>query len=186
MDTLDNLQPGEAAENTDAFGPVALASFALNPTGAHLFRAQHERILRTLDAVTACIEGGLGGDEAGGVRALAIRRSLTSVLSMLAIHQALEDALVRRALAQEPRMRLVVEQFEREMAPLVSELAALSRRFPTPSSVLRSPTEFADAYAGLLAKLQERLRAEERELHSVYDRTARVSSTGALLAAAQG
>jgi hypothetical protein len=181
---MDQSENTIASEHADAFGPVALATFALNPSGAHLFRAQHEHILRTLANVTDAVESGLAGAR-GVSAALAAREALTIASSMLSIHQSLEDSLVRRALAAEPRMRLVVDQFEREMAPLVSEMASIARRYPTPSSILKNAGEFALAFSSLLSKLQERFRAEERELLSAFDRTARVGAPGgALLEAA--
>ena len=181
MDQSDNTVVNEHA---DAFGPVSLATFALNPTGAHLFRAQHEHILRTLAAVTEAVESGFNGARAVA-SALAAREALTIASSMLAIHQSLEDSLVRRALAAEPRMRLVVDQFEREMAPLASEMASLARRYPTPSSILKATQEFTLAFTSLLSKLQERFRAEERELLPAFDRTTRASAPGgAILEAA--
>lgn len=163
-------------DQADAFGPVTLAGFALSPSGAHLFRAQHEHILRAMAGVTACIEAGLESDS--GARALSARQLLTTATSMLVVHQSLEDALVRRALLAEPRMRLVVEQFEREMAPLMSEIAALSRHYPTPSSILKNSVEFGLTFTSLLFKFEERFRAEERELLSAYDRTVRVAAPG--------
>ena len=113
-----------------------------------------------------------------GASALSARQFLTAAVSMLVVHQSLEDALVRRALAAEPRMRLVVEQFEREMAPLMSEISALSREYPTPSSILKKPFQFGLTFSCLLLKFQERFRDEERELLSAYDRTVRVSAPG--------
>lgn len=181
---MTNTAAAGANQHADAFGPVALESFALAPTGAHLFRAQHEAILRLAATIAGCIDAGLAG-EAAGARAVEARTTLTTMVSLLTIHQSLEESLMRRALAGDTRTRLQLEQVEREMAPVMSELASLSRRYPTPSSILGVPAAFGQAFASLLSKLQERFRAEERELFTVYDRSVRVSAPGgALLVAA--
>lgn len=168
-------------QHIDAFGPVALANFALHPTGAHIFRAQHEQILRALSRVTGLLEAGFGAGPVGCSQALQASCDMTLVLSMMGIHQSIEDSIIRRTLAAEPRMRLVVEQFEREMAPLMSEMFSFVRRYPSPSSILKSTSEFSNTFSSLLAKLQERFRAEERELLSAFDRAIRVSAPGGAL-----
>jgi hypothetical protein len=164
----------------DAFGPAALESFALSPGGAHIFRAQHEAILRSATAITTCIEAGFV-DEAAGERALQARETLTTMVSCVLIHQSLEQSLMRRALSGDPRTRMQIEQFERDGVPVVSELAGLARRYPTPSAILRAPAEFSQGFASVLSKLQERFRGEERELFTAYDRSVRVSAPGGAL-----
>lgn len=171
------------AASSDAFGPVTLESFALNPTGAHLLRAQHEQLLRLAGAVTTLVEAGLDSSLAGCTRALGARNNLTTLLSLVSVHQSLEESMLRRALATDPRIRLSLEQFEREIAPLLSELASLSRRYPTPSSIVDS--DFAPQFASWLAKLSDRFRAEERDLFPAYDRVVKIAAPGgAMLAAA--
>jgi len=170
-------------KNADAFGPVALVNFALNPTGAHMFRAQHEQILRSLDDASTLIDDGADSIQANGERVVQICWFLTLASSMMATHQSIEDTLVRRALEDEPRMRLIVEQFEREMPPLVSEMTLLSRRYPTPSSILKNTGEFGTALSSLVLKLRERFRAEERDIFPAYDRNICVPvPAGSLLA----
>lgn len=160
----------------DAFGPVTLANFAQNPSGAHVFRAQHELLSQLMAAVLRHAEAAISGEAAYQARV-----ALTSLTSLLPVHQGLEDALVHRSLAADPRARMMAEQFEREMAPLVAELASLSRRFPTASSILHSPKgEFVSAVQGFFTRLQERFRREERDLFPAFDRTANgVLSTAA-------
>jgi hypothetical protein len=69
---------------------------------------------------------------------------------------------------------MVVEQFEREMAPLLTELAALARHYPSARSILRAPRgEFAQAASALFTRLRDRFRREERDLFPAYDRGAR-------------
>jgi len=163
-----SLSEARAGRQADAFGPVALASFASNPNGAHLFRVQHERLTSLMTSILAATEV-----EVTGALSVAARSHLTTLATLLPLHQSLEDGLVHRALAPEPRVRMVAEAFEREMAPLLAELAALSRRFPSASSILSAPNgEFAQACSGLFSRLQERFRREERDIFSAYDRVA--------------
>lgn len=162
-----SVAAGEA-RFADAFGPVTLATFAQSPSGAHLFRVQHELLLQLMSRVGAGTEG-----EVGPETALQARTALTTLATLLPVHQSLEDSLVHRALSGEPRARMLAEQFEREMAPLSAEVAALSRRYPTASSILFAPRgEFAAAASGLFTRLQERFRREERDLFPSFDRSA--------------
>jgi hypothetical protein len=156
------------ARFADAFGPVTLATFAQNPSGAHLFRVQHELLVQLMGRIVSSTEGEVGQDSA-----YQARTALTTLSALFPVHQALEDSLVHRALAGEPRARMLAEQFEREMAPLAAELLALSRRYPSASSILLAPRgEFAAAASALFARLQERFRREERDLLPSYDRVA--------------
>lgn len=160
----------------DAFGPVTLASFAQNPTGAHLFRSQHELLQQQMAAVSRQC-----ASEINPEAALEARIAINWLSSLLPIHQSLEDSLIHRLLSSEPRSRMIAEQFEREMVPLGGEWAAYTRRYPTASSIFHAPAgEFAAASSALFSRLQERFRREERDLFPVYDRLA----SGAMLAAA--
>ncbi|MFK4705786.1 hypothetical protein ABIC83_002625 [Roseateles asaccharophilus] len=155
-----------AGRQADAFGPVTLTAFASNPNGSHVFRAQHAHLTRLMAGVLAAAEAGLDGE-----RAVVIREGLTSLSTLLQLHQSLEDGLVHRALSAEPRSRMMAETFEREMAPLVAEVASLSRRFPTPSSIMASSKgEFATLCGNLFTRLKERFGREERDIFSAYDR----------------
>ena len=159
------------ARLADAFGPVTLAAFAQNPTGAHLFRVQHELLVQLMSRVVSSTEG-----EVGPESALQARTALTTLTTLLPVHQSLEDSLVHRSLSGETRARMLAEQFEREMVPLAAEVAALSRRYPVASSILSAPRgEFAAAASGLFSRLQERFRREERDLFPALDRVASTS-----------
>lgn len=156
----------------DAFGPVALASFAMNPSGAHLFRMQHERLASLMTSILASTEV-----QITGAGALAARNALTSLTVLMPVHQSLENDLIHRALAGEPRARMMAEQFEREMVPLLSELASLARRYPSPSSIAAAPEgAFVQQAGSLFNKFQERFRREERDLFPVYDRSVLAST----------
>lgn len=156
------------ARFADAFGPVTLASFAQKPTGAHLFRVQHGLLIKLMGSVVSGAEGDVDAESA-----LRVRADLTTLTSLLPIHQSLEDSLVHRALSSEPRARMVAEQFEREMAPLAAELSALARRYHSASSILYAPKgEFASVAGAISARLQERFRREERDLFPSFDRSA--------------
>jgi hypothetical protein len=156
------------ARFADAFGPVTLATFAQNPSGAHLFRVQHEMLVQLMARVVSSTEVDVGPESA-----LRARTALTTLTTLLPVHQSLEDSLVHRALVGEPRARMLAEQFEREMVPLGAEVAALSRRYPAASSILVAPRgEFAAAASGLFSRLQERFRREERDLFPSFDRAA--------------
>lgn len=150
----------------DAFGAAALQSFALSPSGAHLFRAQHDKILVAASAVTRSIEQGIPGNTR---LALEAHCGLTTFTAMLGVHQRFEDALCRQLLGGDPRTRAQAEQAERDMAPVLSELQSLTRRFSAPSLLLTASDEFGQAWAALLARLQERLRTEEREFFTAVD-----------------
>ncbi|MEJ6002699.1 hemerythrin domain-containing protein [Paucibacter soli] len=163
----------------DAFGPVALTTFAANPAGSHLFRVQHEQLTALMTSILAATEVDVTGD--AGVLA---RNKLTSLATLLPLHQSMEEGLVHRALSAEPRLRMTAETFEREMSPLVAELAALSRRFPSASSIINSPRgEFAQACSSLFTRLQERFRREERDIFSAFDRVVGVGAVSVAVAA---
>lgn len=180
---MNTLETKQFNDNADAFGPVALTSFATNPTGAHLFRAQHERILRVLDGILPQVEAARDDSESGG--ALVARQALTVASSLLVAHQSFEESLVRRALNSDPRARPIIEQFEREMALLAADFSAFLRRYPSASSIIRSPGEFIPTFSSLLAKLQERFRAEERELFTAYDRAVCAAAPGGAVFSAE-
>jgi len=156
------------ARFADAFGPVTLSSFAQNPSGAHLFRVQHEMLVQLMARVVSSTEGDVRPESA-----LQARTALTTLTTLLPVHQSLEDSLVHRTLAGESRVRMLAEQFEREMVPLGAEVAALSRRYPVATLILAAPRgEFAAAASGLFSRLQERFRREERDLFPSFDRAA--------------
>jgi hypothetical protein len=172
-------QPDTESQYADAFGPVALANGAISPNGAHLFRAQHEVIIRALADVTACAEAGYASEET----ALRAHSSLARAISALNVHQFFESTMVRRVLAVDPRVRMLVDQFEREMAPLQAEFAAFLRKYPVPSSIIKAPTDFAHTFSSLLLKLHERFRLEEREVFPAFDRVVRPGAPSAALLA---
>lgn len=151
----------------DAFGPVTLAAYAMSPSGAHLFRMQHERLAGLMTSILASTER-----QVTGAGALAARNALTMLTVLMPVHQSLENDLIHRSLAGEPRARMMAEQFEREMVPLLAELASLARRFPSPSAIAAAPAgAFAHQAGSLFNKLQERFHREERDLFPVYDRS---------------
>jgi hypothetical protein len=158
--------PNPTETFADAFGAATLQSFALNPSGAHLFRAQHEKILSMASVVTRSIEQGVASN---GRLALEAHRGLTTLTAMLGVHQSFEEALCQQLLGSDPRTRAQAEQAERDLAPVVAELQSLTRRFAAPSLLLAAPDEFAHAWAALLARLQERFRAEERKFFTAVD-----------------
>ena len=160
----------------DAFQPATLAHFAQRPSGAHLFRVQHERMAQLMRRVVVGSEGVLSGESVVDARS-----ALTTLTSLLSIHQSLEESLVHRSFAAEPRARMIAEQFEREMVPLMAEMGSLARRYPTASSILHgSKGEFTAAAGHLFARFQERFRREERDLFPAFDRI----TTGNLAVAA--
>jgi hypothetical protein len=170
------LATNEVTRVADAFRPATLAHFAQRPSGAHLFRVQHEHLAQLMHRVIVGSEGTPTGESAVDARS-----ALTTLTSLLAIHQSLEESLVHRSLAAEPRARMAAEQFEREMVPLMAELGSLARRYPTASSIFHGVKgEFAAAATHLFARLQERFRREERDLFPVFDRV----TTGTLPVAA--
>ena len=162
----------------DAFGPVALTNFATNPGGAHLFRQQHELLGGLMNTILVATERDVAGQSP-----VVARTALTILNTRLPLHQSLEDALIHSALGNEPRASMLAEQFERDMVPLLSDLASLSRRYPTASSILQAPPgEFAQACAGLFSRLRERFRREERDLFPAFDRATRGTPTLAAVA----
>lgn len=150
----------------DAFGPVTLGAFAQNPARAHLFRVQHEVLLTYAAKLMSFVE-----PTATAEAALQARLTLTTLSSLMPIHQSLEEAVMRSVLSGEPSSRMLVEQFERDMAPLAHELAALGQRYPTASSICRAPQgEVAIAVTAFVTRLTDRMRREERELFPALDR----------------
>lgn len=166
--------------HTDAFGSVALETFALNPSGAHLFRAQHGVLLGLATQISEALDREPASDK--GAAALEARNALTSLHSLFTLHQTLEEAILRRTLQGDPRSRAQMDQFEREMAPISSEVGAISRRFSAPSVILANTEAFATAFSSLHLKLKERFRAEERELFPAFDKSVGAAGpAGALL-----
>lgn len=149
----------------DAFLPEVLTAFAQKPGGAHLFRVQHEHLLQLMRDTVAQAEDSSRDESAANARI-----GLTAIGINSGIHQTLEEALVHSVLASEPRARMVVEQFERELVPLVAELEALARRYPTASSILASRSDFVGAASHLFGRLRDRFRREERDLFPLFER----------------
>lgn len=162
----------------DAFGPVTLAQAATAPNGAHLFRVQHERLISLMKMILASTEKAVDGENA-----VLARSALTQLSTLLPLHQSLEESFMNRALSSETRTRILAEQFEREMAPMLADLASLARIYPSASSILRSPAgEFAHTCSALFVRLQERFRREERELFASYDRSTAGTAASSLVA----
>jgi hypothetical protein len=178
---MEKYEQSQEEKLIDAFGPVALATFALNPSGAHFFRAQHEQIIRSLDLIADILSHGLGRSSLDA--ALRIRTELTCIVEMIHVHQSAEEFIIRRALESEPRLRMTAEQFERQMIPLMAEFSNLGRSFVTPSAILAAPNEFAQEFTSLYSRIQERFKTEERELFSAYDRAMHVASPGGVMLA---
>lgn len=162
----DRAEPFKAA-NADVFSYAVLAQFALSPTGSHLFRAQHESIVRLMNRVLETLAS--RKSDSGGW-SLVARNGLTDILSMIQVHQSFEDDLLRRSLASDARSRMLHEQLERDVAPILSSLAALGHKFSTPSSIEDGPDEFFRQASEIFERVQDRFRMEERQLHSLYDR----------------
>lgn len=168
--------------NSDAFGSVAMESYALNPVGAHIFRAQHEAVLRQANRISVCIAQGIGPSGPGREQAVSACIAMTTMISLLSIHQSLEESLVRRMLSGDPRLRTQIDQYEREIAPVISEFHALTRKFTSPSVIAEKGQEFAQAFTSVLSMLQERFKSEERDLFGAYDRAVRIGlPSGAIL-----
>jgi hypothetical protein len=157
----------------DAFGSVAMTDFAKNPNGSHLFRAQHEQIRRLLSAaLDLSPKSSISASDA-----LLARQIVTKLTACMSVHQSLEVPLMRRALERDARMRMALDQMEREMGPVISDLMAISRAFATPSQIFASALEFSQSVRALEERVTDRFRIEERELFSVYDRAMAVAST---------
>lgn len=156
---------------SDAFGPVSLSRFAANPTSAHLFRVQHEVMVRQMDAITfeanTLTRGSLSD---AAERALNVANSMTSLRSVIETHQVMEAGLVHKVLAGDPRQRMVAEQFEREAGAVVAEIDKLLIVFGAPSTILDDQATFAERVGVIFGKLKERFKAEERDLFPVFDR----------------
>lgn len=156
---------------SDAFGPVSLSRFAANPTSAHLFRVQHEVMVRQMDAITfeanTLTRGSLSE---AAERALNVANAMTTLRSVIETHQVMEAGLMHKVLAGDPRQRMVAEQFEREAGAVVAEIDKLLIVFGAPSSILDDQATFAERVGVTFGKLKERFKAEERDLFPVFDR----------------
>lgn len=169
QDSFDSGVPMQLNSLADSFGSVALAQFAADPNSAHLFRAQHEHIIRMLDELTTlCSEQVQNPLDT----ALKARNMLTQIRVLASMHQTLENNVTHQVVATDPVLRISAEQFEREMVPLLAELSALSKRYPAPSTIAADLHGFTRASGELFTRLRERYRREEREAFPAFDRAA--------------
>ena len=169
QDSFDSEMHLQLNSLADSFGSVALAQFAADPNSAHLFRAQHEHIIRALDELTTlCTEPVQNPLDT----ALKVRNMLTSIRVLVSMHQTLENNVTHQVVATDPVLRIQAEQFEREMVPLLAELASLSKRYPAPSTIAADMHGFMRASADLFTRMRERYRREEREAFPAFDRAA--------------
>ena len=156
---------------SDAFGPVSLSRFAANPTSAHLFRVQHEVMVRQMDAITfEANTQGAGSLAEAAERALNVANSMTALRSVIEAHQIMESGLMHKVLASDPRQRMVAEQFEREAGAVIAEIDKLLIVYGSPSAILDDQATFAEKCGAAFAKLKERFKSEERDLFPVFDR----------------
>ena len=157
--------PTQAA---DAFAAEVLTSFAVNPTGASLFRAQHEQLIRLMQAILSLAERSSVAESA-----LELRVKLTTLSVLAPMHQELEDTILMKSLSGEPRARMLAEQSGRDMVPMLTELAQLGRRYLSVGDILESERgELSKAAGNLFSRFQEHFRREERELLVEFDRAA--------------
>lgn len=171
----------------DAFAYDLVASFSVNPTGAHFFRAQHERLSRLMTAIIDELQSEMFGAEreqraTQASLGLATRIRLSELAALFAAHQTFEDEMLRRTFASDTRSKMVHEQLEREMVTLMAELNALLLRFPTPTAILSGADAFIPAAGSLFNRLREHLRAEERQLFVAFDRQTGASALEAAAA----
>ena len=151
------------------FGAAEMFSWIGSGALTQMFRSQHAR----LRALTASILGNVER-EMTPASALDARTSFLALVVNLKQHQTIEDAMLRQALSKDSHMRLTMEQFEREMLSLMGEVASLSRRYPTVSSILSAPgREFSQACIELFNRLEDRFRREESDVFPALERATR-------------
>lgn len=168
----------DQSDSIHAFDAVSLANFALSASGAHLFRAQHEHLLRMLDDALSLVAGSSLGDgvSTSSGEVIEARKRVTRFCAMLALHRKFETELFLGSLASDPRTRMLIEHAEREMVSVAGQAAALARAYPTPSSIAADVAGFTQATQVLHDKLATCFASEERELFVVFDRASAQST----------
>lgn len=171
---LDTMDPENQSErdridslpNGGSFNYLSLSVYAQAPSGSKLFRVQHSELLMHLEEMRSMACGGRDN-------ALEIRNKLTSITGFLTVHLSMEDNIVHKQMLRDQRARSISEQFEREMSPIKSSVYSYLKKYATPSFIANNLPEFIADTEQQLRVLQDRFKAEERDLFVSYDRLVR-------------
>jgi len=164
--------------SSDAFGSVSLSRFAAAPNSAHLFRAQHEHLVRLMDSISTSAHAlATGQIDERAARALEISISMITLKSLLATNQTLQSGMMHKILGSDPRHRMLAEQHERDGLVALGALDKLTLSYGSPSRILDGYSTFVDEALPVFTGIKDRFRIEERDLFSVFDRMVASSSS---------
>lgn len=150
--------------SSGSFDYLTLALFAERPQSAtQLLRSQHAELQGSFERLRAMVEG-------GAEQALAARVLMTKIVANVHVTLQIEQGVLGKQVAGDPRTRALFDQFQRELAPARGMMNEWARTFPTPSSIAANAVEFRASTERVLRVLEERFRHVERDLYVECDR----------------
>jgi hypothetical protein len=164
LSTEDGNPAHRPSEQFSNFGYLALSKFCATHD-SQILRAQSADLTRLMDAVRTRIAEDLTKSDHAQVAAAGV----TNLTRLLAAHKTLVDGLVTRRLSADQQSRVLAENFERDMKPVLANVHALHRRFGSPSAIKAKPEAFASEAEGVFRALESRLQQQDLELFSRYD-----------------
>lgn len=147
-----------------SFDYLTLALFAERPQAAtQLLRSQHSELQLAFERLRALAEG--GAEQAHAARVL-----MTKIVANVQVTLQLEQGVLGKQVAGDPRTRALFDQFQRELAPARGMMNEWARAYPTPSTIAANATEYRASTERVLRVLEERFRHVQRDLYVECDR----------------
>ena len=147
-----------------AFEYLTLSLFADRTQGVtQLLRSQHSEIQMGFERIRDLLMG--GADKSSDIKMV-----MVSVFAQVHLHLALERGVMGKQMSTDPRGRVMFDQFDLELAPLLSTISELSRSFPNPSAIASDFAGFKAIIERAMRLIDERFRHEERDLYVEFDR----------------
>lgn len=160
--------PGEnsSRESMDAFASITVSMFVDRARQClHLFRAQHAELLSDSRELLESIGR-------GSQAAPELASALTRLISKLSFHLTLKRGVLGKQMSGDPRGRAVFDQFDRDLALLRQRASEVAKSYAAPSQIADGIDEFRQDVQEIANLLEERFRAEERDLFTEFDRYA--------------
>lgn len=151
-------------EQLDAFSSLSMSMFVDRSAQClQLFRAQHAELLADAASLVDAAEA-----DPEGVAELA--SGLMGLMSKLVLHLTLKRGVMGKQMSSDPRGRAVFDQFDRDVAPLRQRASEVAKAYAAPSQIAVRLHDFKQDILAIQAMLEERFRAEERDLFTEFDR----------------
>lgn len=133
-----------------------------------LYRSQHRELLAAMAALRERVHGGVPGPAAGEE----LRAALARLGGKLHVHLQMEDRRLYPELLASPlgEVRATALRFQEGTATFRCAVEDLLAHWLRPAAVEHAPAEFVAQLAPVLAALERRIAAEDRELFPLAER----------------